>query len=493
MNYVALYRKYRPDTFDGVIGQEHITQTLKNQILHDKVSHAYLFTGTRGTGKTSTAKIFARAINCVNNKDGNPCLKCDVCQTLSGNSMDIIEMDAASNNGVDYARDIREKVQYPPAVGRYKVYIIDEVHMLSQGAFNALLKTLEEPPKHAVFILCTTEVHKIPATILSRCMRFDFKLVPTPMLAKHIAYVFDKEKKQYTQDAVNAIAIAGEGSVRDCLSIADRCYTMSQDKLTYDAVMSVLGVSSRQKVAELVDSVLSNNTGKILWEVSELINQGKDVARLTKDVAVYFRDMLIVKTCNEYKQMLMLPDDVLNSMKEAVSNVTATKLLYCIDTLAQLENTLKFTLAPQMQLEATLLRLATSTGEVDCQGLDKRLSRLERQADNINQDTLLIIDRNSADSIWKGAKAEIDKLNKPLFSAVWKEIKPELKGDSFVVNCTEGEYNLLFGEYLQPLQNIIMRLVSKQVVLNKITNVTQQDIDKQLKQLGDNVKFEERK
>ena len=238
MKYVALYRKYRPTTFDEVIGQDHIINTLRNQILQDKVSHAYLFTGTRGTGKTSTAKIFARAVNCPNSKqhNGNPCGDCVVCNTQGAANLDIIEMDAASNNGVDYARDIREKVQYPPVNGRYKVYIIDEVHMLSVGAFNALLKTLEEPPAHALFILCTTEVHKIPATILSRCMRFDFRLVPTPVLMNHVCKIYDAEGKQYTREAAQAIAQAGEGSVRDCVSIADRCYSVSTGKLTYDDV-----------------------------------------------------------------------------------------------------------------------------------------------------------------------------------------------------------------------------------------------------------------
>ncbi|MCM1195051.1 MAG: DNA polymerase III subunit gamma/tau, partial [Firmicutes bacterium] len=211
MNYVALYRKYRPQIFDDVIGQDHIITTLRNQISRDKVSHAYLFTGTRGTGKTSTAKIFARAVNCPDAKEhnGNPCGECSVCREQGAANLDIIEMDAASNNGVDYARDIREKVQYPPVNGKYKVYIIDEVHMLSVGAFNALLKTLEEPPAHALFILCTTEVHKIPATILSRCMRFDFRLVPTPVLTDLVAKIYDKEGKKYEKEAIAAIAQAG--------------------------------------------------------------------------------------------------------------------------------------------------------------------------------------------------------------------------------------------------------------------------------------------
>ena len=222
MAYLALYRKYRPNTFDGLIGQEHIVKTLVNQIENDRLGHAYLFTGTRGTGKTSAAKIFAKAINCLNPKNGSPCGECECCRAISNPSnIDVIEIDAASNNGVNEIRDLREKVQYPPVSCKYKVYIIDEVHMLTGAAFNALLKTLEEPPKHAVFILATTEVHKIPATILSRCMRFDFRLISNEKIASLISKIYDEQDKDYEKEAVYAIAKAGEGSIRDALSIAD--------------------------------------------------------------------------------------------------------------------------------------------------------------------------------------------------------------------------------------------------------------------------------
>ena len=308
MKYVALYRKYRPSTFDEVIGQDHIITTLRNQILQDKISHAYLFTGTRGTGKTSTAKIFARAVNCPNAKEhnGNPCGSCSVCQSSGSQNLDIIEMDAASNNGVDYARDIREKVQYPPVNGRYKVYIIDEVHMLSTGAFNALLKTLEEPPAHALFILCTTEVHKIPATILSRCMRFDFRLVPTATLTELVSSIYDKEGRKYDKAAVAAIAQAGEGSVRDTVSIADRCLSVSNDVLTYNDVVEVLGVSSKSSIASLARAVLSNDTSAILAETNKLVSEGKDVARLNKDLSLYMRDLLTAKVCDNANAILLL-------------------------------------------------------------------------------------------------------------------------------------------------------------------------------------------
>ncbi|MCM1042864.1 MAG: DNA polymerase III subunit gamma/tau [Corallococcus sp.] len=488
MNYVALYRKYRPETFDGVIGQDHIVTTLKNQIKTDKVSHAYLFCGTRGTGKTSTAKIFARAINCVESTDGNPCGKCDACTKLSQTNLDIIEMDAASNNGVDYARDIREKVQFPPQIGRYKVYIIDEVHMLSQGAFNALLKTLEEPPKHAVFILCTTEVHKIPATILSRCMRFDFRLVPTEQLADHVASIYDAEGKKYTREAVNAIAVAGEGSVRDSLSIADRCFTLGEGKLTYDDVMSVLGVSSREAVAQLADAVINCNTGEIFQSIYKLISQGKDVGRLCKDLSQYMRDALVCRTCKNAEKMLCLPSEAFASLKRTADTATNDKLLYAIDSLSRLEADLRFAFSPQTLLEAVVLRIASSSGEVDVAGLDRRLSRLESQPQNLNAASMLVVDRTNFQSIWSAVKVELERANKPLLTALWKEVDAKKEGEEFVITCKKGEYNLIMEEYFPYLQEILKRLVGMTLRV-QLKEEQKVDINKQLSELGDNVKF----
>ena len=260
MAYLAFYRTFRPVSFDTVVRQEHIVRTLKNQIADNKIGHAYLFCGPRGTGKTSLAKIFARAINCENPQDGSPCGKCKTCISLSaGGNLDISEIDAASNNGVDEMRDLREKVQYPPVSGKYKVYIIDEVHMLTASAFNAVLKTLEEPPAHAVFILATTEPQKIPATILSRCMRFDFKLIPQKDLEGLVKSVLDKTGKKYEDEAVSAIARAGAGSARDSLSIADMCASYSNGKLTYEDVNTVLGSADFFSIADLAENIMLEN------------------------------------------------------------------------------------------------------------------------------------------------------------------------------------------------------------------------------------------
>ena len=495
MKYVALYRKYRPSTFDEVIGQDHIINTLRNQIMQDKVSHAYLFTGTRGTGKTSTAKIFARAVNCPNAKEhnGNPCGECSVCNTVGAANLDIIEMDAASNNGVDYARDIREKVQYPPVNGRYKVYIIDEVHMLSTGAFNALLKTLEEPPAHALFILCTTEVHKIPATILSRCMRFDFRLVPTPILTDLICSIYDKEGKQYDKVAVSAIAQAGEGSVRDCVSIADRCFSVSSGKLTYDDVLNVLGVSSKNNIASLAKAILTNATADILTETNKLVNEGKDVARLNKDLSLYVRDLLTAKVCANANSILSLPQDVYSQLKELADTVTVKKLLYAIDQFVGVENGLKYALSPLMLFEATALKVGSSSGEVDFDGLDRRLTRIEQLPQNMSAEnrSLYVVDKTDPKSIWRGVKLSIDAKNEPLLSGVWSDVKVSFDAQgNYVIKCGDGSYWLIENKFKKRLQAEIAVFCDNKVIIEPEKQVSQSEIDKQLSGLGKDVKFD---
>ncbi|MBR2966772.1 MAG: DNA polymerase III subunit gamma/tau [Clostridia bacterium] len=492
MSYVALYRKYRPQTFDDVIGQDHIINTLKNQIVGNKVSHAYLFTGTRGTGKTSTAKIFARAVNCPHavENNGSPCGKCPTCQQLLGANMDVIEMDAASNNGVDYARDIREKVQYPPVAGPYKVYIIDEVHMLSVGAFNALLKTLEEPPKHALFVLCTTEVHKIPATILSRCMRFDFRLVPTATLANHVASIFDKENKPYTKEATYAIAQAGEGSVRDCVSIADRCYSCTTGTLTYDDVMAVLGVSSKNSIAKLCKAILTNNTSDILTETDTLVKEGKDVARLSKDLSLYIKDLLTVKVCKNANEMLSLPDDAYFQLVELAKQVQVPKLLFAIDTLVGLENGLRYALSPLMLFESAALKIGASTGEVDVEGLDRRITRLEQQPQNLTAESMVVVDKTNAQSVWRGVKVKLEQLGDPLLLGIWKDISVRFEGGNFVVNCGKGAHTLIELQYKMQLNKLIKMFCDKTIEYQLVEKENSGDLDRRLQSLASTVKFE---
>ena len=356
--YLALYRKYRPRTFEEVIGQEHIVKTLVNQIKYDKISHAYLFTGSRGTGKTSTAKIFAKAVNCPESKDGSPCLTCETCKALDGTNIDVLEIDAASNNGVDEIRELREKIKYPPVVGKYKVYIIDEVHMLSPSAFNALLKTLEEPPKHTIFILATTEVHKLPATILSRCLRFDFRLVSLEVLSAHLKKVLDDEGVKYDEQAINRIVRAGEGSVRDMLSIADRCVSFAGDELTYEKVLTVLGVSEREVLINMADKILKKDTGAALVELDKILSLGKTPLVFSNDLIAYFRDLLLVYSLGEKsREIVVVRDDVFASMKQQATSENYAEILKAIEVLSSVEQELRYSAEPRIVLETATIKI----------------------------------------------------------------------------------------------------------------------------------------
>lgn len=353
--YLALYRQYRPKVFREVIGQEHITVTLANQIRASKVGHSYLFTGSRGTGKTSTAKIFAAAVNCLSPVDGSPCGVCRICMLQL--NPDIIEIDAASNNKVEEIRDLREKVKYQPTVSNYKVYIIDEVHMLTDSAYNALLKTLEEPPRFVVFILATTEPNKIPATILSRCMRFDFRLVPTADIAEHLKGIFLETGKTVTEDAVNLIARLGEGSVRDALSIADMCVSGADGTVDYEYVLKAAGLVDSDKVANLCNHILAGSTPEIFGAIAEFADGGKSMSALSRDMAAYFRDLCVAMSVPDANRVLCLPADRFNALKVAAEHTDFLKAVDCIEVFSALENVFKLQ-NPRISLEAAAVRAA---------------------------------------------------------------------------------------------------------------------------------------
>ena len=383
MAYQALYRTFRPKTLNDVVRQEHIVTILKHQIQTGKIGHAYLFCGPRGTGKTSVAKIFASAINCASPVNGSACGKCAACLALKekGN-LDITEIDAASNNGVDEMRDLREKVQYPPVAGKYKVYIVDEAHMLSTGAFNALLKTLEEPPAHAVFILATTESQKIPVTVLSRCMRFDFKLIPQEDLEERLKFVLKSIGVDYEDEAVSALARAGAGSVRDMLSLADPCVSYAQGKLTYADVTAVLGGADFTATARLCTAVLQGDGGKAIEETENILAEGKSVALLIKDILQFLNGCTVAKSCAHGEKILLLSAEKYNLLQSAATKTDNRVLVRAIEIFAAAEGDCRYASTPKITLETAVLKAAMAREDTDISALIKRIEALEKAVEN---------------------------------------------------------------------------------------------------------------
>lgn len=389
MAYLAFYRTFRPETFSEVVRQEHIIRILKNQIAADRVGHAYLFCGPRGTGKTTVARIFARAINCLSPVDGSPCGKCASCKALKeASSFDILEIDAASNNGVDEMRDLREKVQYPPVATKYKVYIIDEVHMLTDSAFNALLKTLEEPPSHAVFIMATTEPHKLPATILSRCMRFNFKLLPEEDLRDHLKGILNKIGKEYEEEAVAAIAAAGAGSDRDMLSLADTCVSYSTGKLTYEDVTKVLGSADFFETGKLCESILVGDSGKALSLLEGILKEGKSVGVLVKDILTFLNDCAIGKLCADAEKILSLSQKMAQYVKTVGERTNGHRLLRATEVFTRAENEMKYSSAPRIVLETAAVKASMPETDYDVEAILSRLSALEEGVKNAPPSTV---------------------------------------------------------------------------------------------------------
>ena len=415
MAHLSLYRKYRPASFDKIVRQEHVVRVLTNQIERGEVGHAYLFTGPRGTGKTSVARIFARAVNCEHPVNGSPCGKCPACLALSENTLDIAEIDAASNNGVGEMRDLREKVQYPPVNGKYKVYIIDEVHMLTDSAFNALLKTLEEPPAHAIFILATTEPHKIPATILSRCMRLDFKLIPEEDLEAHLKGILDEMGRAYEPEAVAAIARAGAGSDRDMLSIAEMCLAYG-DKLTYAGVTGVLGSADFSTNAGLVGAILGGDVSAALAAAEEALAAGKGVGVLLKDLLQLLNRVSIAKTCPNAEKLLALPKEFFQKVKKIAEKSDGRAVLRAAEIFARAENELRFASSPRISLETAILRAAMPQADADTDALLLRVAALEKQVERLMSGGAAVrqtADRREAPPAAEPAAEELPPLPEP--------------------------------------------------------------------------------
>ncbi len=380
--YQVLYRKWRPRCFADVAGQEHITSTLANEIVSGKVSHAYLFTGSRGTGKTTCAKIFAKAVNCLHPVDGNPCNECEVCRGIDdGTILDVIELDAASNNGVDNIRDIIEESNFTPVNARYRVYIIDEVHMLSTGAFNALLKTLEEPPEHVKFVLATTEVHKIPSTILSRCQRFDFHRITPEAIAKRVMYVAGQENIDLTEDSALLIARIADGALRDALSLLDRC-SGSGEKITPDIVSAAAGLAQKGYLFSLVNAIKDRDVSSAFELINTLHNNACDMERLCTELLNHFRNLMIIKTVKNPESLIICVDDDMIQYKQQAETFTLQNILYCLSVIESGLITLKNSINKRIETEMTVVRLCSPELSEDNSALIQRIERLEEMMKN---------------------------------------------------------------------------------------------------------------
>ncbi|MDD3278263.1 MAG: DNA polymerase III subunit gamma/tau [Lachnospiraceae bacterium] len=381
MSYTALYRKFRPDTFEDVKGQDHIVTTLKNQMKANRIGHAYLFCGTRGTGKTTIAKILARAVNCEHPVDGSPCNECESCRAIrAGISTNVIEIDAASNNGVDNIREIREEVAYRPTQGNYKVYIIDEVHMLSTGAFNALLKTLEEPPSYVIFILATTEANKIPVTILSRCQRYDFRRISIDTISERLMDLMEQEQVEVEERAIRYVAKAADGSMRDALSLLDQCIAFYLgETLTYDKVLDVLGTVDTEVFARLLQRITSQDVSGSIHILETLVIQGKEMGQFVNDFTWYLRNLLLVKTSDNLEDVLDASSENLKLMQEEAEAIELSSLMRYIRVFSDLSSQIRYASQKRVLVEIALIKLTKPQMETNMDSLVERIRQLEEK------------------------------------------------------------------------------------------------------------------
>ena len=384
MSYTALYRKFRPQEFEDVKGQDHIVTTLKNQIKADRIGHAYLFCGTRGTGKTTVAKIFAKAVNCEHPVDGSPCGQCAMCKSIAdGSSMNVIEIDAASNNGVDNIRQIREEVTYRPTEGRFKVYIIDEVHMLSPGAFNALLKTLEEPPAYVIFVLATTEAHKIPITILSRCQRYDFHRISIDTIAGRLMDLMQEEQVEVEERAIRYVAKAGDGSMRDALSLLDQCIAFHLgETLTYENVLEVLGAVDTEIFSKLLRQIINKDITGAIGTLDTLVDEGREMGQMVNDFTWYLRNLLLLQSSDDMEDVLDMSREHLAALKEEADMIKSEVLMRYIRIFSELGNQIKYATQKRILIEIAIIKLCKPQMEKDYESVLDRIASIEAKIAN---------------------------------------------------------------------------------------------------------------
>lgn len=430
--YTALYRKWRPKKFEDVCGQEQITTILKNQIKANQLSHAYLFCGTRGTGKTSTAKLLAKAVNCFDLVDGNPCDRCESCISINqGNSMDVFEIDAASNRRIEDVRDLREAVKFAPALGKYKVYIIDEVHMLTNEAFNALLKTLEEPPAYVKFILATTEPHKLPATILSRCQRFDFKRLVQDNIVNRLEYICKEENIKADDDALRLIARNSDGAMRDAISIMDQCAVFGKMNINHDDVLKVLGIVNDEYLFKMAEAILEGNSSKAMLLIQEISREGKDMSQFARDLLNHYRNLLMAKLVDQAEDVIDLSKETISMLKDQSSRYGRDNIIRCINILSELTSEIKWSPQPKTILEVSIIKMCKLQKDISSDGL---LARIEKLEEALARGEISITAIPEDKKTKKEEKKEVKKVPEKIKKADLKPLSPEImeKWDGFI-------------------------------------------------------------
>ena len=491
MSYTALYRKFRPDTFDDVKGQDHIVTTLQNQLSANRIGHAYLFTGTRGTGKTTIAKIFAKTVNCEHPTVSGPCGECRICKAIAaGASMNVIEIDAASNNGVDNIREIVEEVSYSPAEGKYKVYIIDEVHMLSIGAFNALLKTLEEPPSYVIFILATTEVHKLPITILSRCQRYDFKRISIDTIAARLKELTEAEGVQVEEKALRYIAKTADGSMRDALSLLDQCIAFHLGKeLTYDKVLDVLGAVDTEVFSRLLRRILDRDVLGCVALLEEIVMQGRELTQFVTDFTWYLRNLMLVQASDKLEDVIDMSADNLKRLKEEASKVELEQIVRYIRIFSELAGQIRYASQKRILVEIALIKLCKPQMETDEESLLDRIRSVEEKVENgVRVVTLENIPTPAGDGRAAGPKPQLTKAIPEDVKKIvrnWAALAADTENpmkiylkkaklsvgndDRLIVALPDGsatDYFLQHTENLEQLEEYLSRYVEKAVSVN---------------------------